>query len=87
MQPQLDLVGMGGMTNYPVISNRTNAAGQTVTAVVAQYDRDMYRDGHYIAQQLDEVKHQYVCFYATYWATGTPTVPGPAPLNAACPGM
>ena len=41
-------------------------------------------DSHYIYRQLEEVKHQYGCFFDSYLRTGTPTVVAPAPLTAPC---
>jgi hypothetical protein len=77
MQVSLDLVGRGGLIDYPVAGNLTSDAGDAYTGVVVQYPPDGIRDGHFIYAQLDEVKHQYGCFFASFLATGTASVPTP----------
>lgn len=80
MQPALALDGLGGIVSYPVTAN--DGAGHT--RVVVQYEGDGIVDPHYLYRQIDEVKHQYACFFDTYLRTGTPTVVAPGPLSAPC---
>jgi hypothetical protein len=42
-------------------------------------------DPHAIAFQLDTLKHQYGCFLATFFRTGTGVMAAPAPIETACP--
>ena len=79
LQDALALDGLDGLDSYPVSGN---LGGQT--RVVVQFESDGIADAHYIYRQLDEVKHQYGCFLASYVATGTPSVPAPAALTAPC---
>ena len=71
--------GLGGLASYPVSANVDGR-----TRVVVQYESDGIVDSHYIYRQLEEVKHQYGCFFDTYVRTGTPVVVAPGPLSAAC---
>ncbi len=87
MQPALQAAGQGGVLQYPVQANRKSRDGRVSTGVVVQYPNDGILDGHHIFAQLDAVKHQYGCFFATFWQTGTAVVPAPAPLGSACAGM
>ncbi len=80
MQPALALDGLGGIATYPVRAN--DGAGHT--RVVVQYEGDGIVDPHYLYRQIEEVKHQYACFFDTYLRTGTPTVVAPGPLSAPC---
>jgi hypothetical protein len=41
--------------------------------------------GHYIFAQLDEVKFQYACFFASFLGSGKAVVPEPAVLGSKCP--
>lgn len=52
---------------------------------MVQYHGDGIYDPHAIYSQLDAVKYQYGCFLSTMLATGTATVPAPAPLGTPCP--
>lgn len=79
LQDALALDGLHGLDSYPVSGN---LGGQT--RVVVQFASDGIADAHYIYRQLDEVKHQYGCFLASYVQTGTPSVPAPAALTAPC---
>lgn len=82
MQDALAFVGLEGLASYPVADNLTSETGEPYTGVVVQYAADsLLMDGHYIFAQLDEVKHQYACFFATFLDTGTGVVPAP---GAAC---
>lgn len=78
-QDALALDGLGGLATYPVSTNVGDH-----TRVVVQFDGDGIVDSHYIYRQLDEVKHQYGCFFDSYLRTGTPVVVAPAPLTALC---
>jgi hypothetical protein len=85
MQDALRLEGLDGVVDYPVANDRTSEAGGAYTGVVVQYAGDGHHDSHSIFSQLDEVKYQYGCFFETLLATGTATVPAPAPLGTPCP--
>ena len=85
MQTVLTLDGLGGIANFPVKANRPGVGGGPATTnVVVQYAGDGIVDPHYIYRQLEAVKHQYGCFFATYFANGVPTVPAPGPVTAPC---
>jgi len=71
---------LDGMMTYPIKGNRDGT-----TNVVVQYHDDGLLDAHYIHRQLPAVQYQYGCFLATYLRDGVPTVPAPAPVDAACP--
>jgi hypothetical protein len=79
LQSALALDGLGGIDTYPVSGNVDGH-----TRVVVQFASDGIADSHYIYRQLDEVKHQYGCFLASYMRDGTPSVPAPAALTAPC---
>ncbi|MEO8706940.1 MAG: hypothetical protein ABI867_43335, partial [Kofleriaceae bacterium] len=79
MQRALTDGQLGGLATYPVTANRDGK-----TRVVVQYMGDGIIDAHYIYRQLDTVKHQYGCFFASYLATGTPRVPAPGALADPC---
>ena len=85
MQDALGLEGLDGILDYPVANDRTSEAGGDYTGVVVQYAGDGQHDSHSIFSQLDAVKYQYGCFFETLLATGTATVPAPAPLGTPCP--
>jgi hypothetical protein len=53
--------------------------------VVVQFEGDGIIDSHYIYRQLETVKHQYGCFFMTYFRDGVPTVPAPNLLAHPCP--
>ena len=80
MQQALGVDELSGLASYPV---RANQDGKT--RVVVQYAGDGIIDAHYIYRQLEEVKHQYGCFFASYLRDGVPTVPAPGALTDACP--
>jgi len=84
MQTSLALAGLDGFVEYPVQDNLESANGDAFTGVVVQYEGDGFSDAHYIFAQLDEVKHQYGCFFETFFTTGTATVPAPAALGTPC---
>jgi hypothetical protein len=81
-QTSLGLVGLGGssLLSYPV---KANLDGKT--RVVVQFEGDGIIDPHYIYRQLETVKHQYSCFFATYIRDGVPTVPSPNVIGHPCP--
>jgi hypothetical protein len=81
MQDTLALDGRDGIAPYPVSVNTPEGT----TGVVVQYAGDGIIDPHNIAYQLDEVKHQYACFLATYLATGTAVVVAPGAIDDPCP--
>ncbi len=85
MQDLLGLGGLGGVLPFPIAQDVTSAAGAKSTGVVVQYEGDGVFDPHAIYSQLDAVKYQYGCFYASMLATGHATVPAPAPLGTPCP--
>jgi len=80
MQEALATDKLGGLATYPVKANRGGK-----TRVVVQFNGDGIIDPHYLYRQIEEVKHQYGCFLASYVRDGVPTVPAPGPLTAACP--
>jgi len=84
MQDALELLGLGGVSDYPITDNLTSQSGGAYTGAVVQYAPDGLLDGHYIFAQRDEVKYQYGCFFASFLATGTATIPAPAALGTAC---
>jgi hypothetical protein len=79
MQQALSLPGLGGVASYPVTANQNGK-----TRVVVQFEGDGIIDPHYIYRQLETVKHQYGCFFATYLRDGVPTVPPPNVLTHPC---
>lgn len=84
MQAALAVDGLDGVATYPVSGNRSHDGGAATTSVVVQFESDGIADAHYLYRQLDEVKHQYGCFFASFVATGTPVVVAPAGLDAPC---
>jgi hypothetical protein len=87
MQRALEIAGTPGILEYPVAGNLSSEAGAPTTGVVVQYPGDGIRDAHFIYAQLEEVKRQYGCFFASFLATGVATVPAPSPLEGPCPGL
>lgn len=85
MQDALRLVGLDGLIEYPVSENLTAEDGTTAyTGVVVQYAGDGFTDPHSIFAQYDEVKHQYGCFFETYYRFGRAVVPAPAAIGTDC---
>ncbi len=80
MQQALGSDELAGLATYPVKANRDGK-----TRVVIQFNGDGIIDPHYLYRQIEEVKHQYSCFLASYVRDGVPTVPAPGPLTAPCP--
>jgi hypothetical protein len=88
MQTALTLDGRNGLLPYPINQDLTADDGKTkYTGAVIQYAGDGFADPHYIFQQLDAVKYQYGCFFATYAKNGSATIPAPAALGTPCPGL
>jgi hypothetical protein len=85
MQDALGLRGLSGIVPYAVSQDVTSDGAAKTTGVVVQYDGDGVYDPHAIYSQLDAVKYQYGCFFASVLASGHATVPAPAPLGTPCP--
>ena len=85
MQDALKLDGRDGILPYPVTANRTSLNGATYTGAIVQYAGDGVYDPHAIYSQLDAVKYQYGCFYASLLATGKATIAAPQALGMPCP--
>jgi len=79
MQTALGVDDLAGLATYPVSAN---SGGKT--RVVVQFAGDGLIDAHYIYRQLDSVKHQYGCFFASYVRDGVPKVPAPGALTDPC---
>jgi hypothetical protein len=84
MQEALALADLDGIVDYPVTNNVESLDGSPYTSAIVQYEGDGLYDPHSIYGQLDAVKHQYGCFFETFWTRGTATVPAPAPLGTPC---
>lgn len=84
MQERLALAELDGFRDYPVEANLESVAGTPFTGVVVQYEGDGIYDPHAIYAQLDAVKHQYGCFFETFFTTGSAKVVAPAPLGSPC---
>jgi hypothetical protein len=70
----------GGLRAYPVQDNLSSRTGDVYTGVVVQYRGDGIYDAHAIFSQLDAVKYQYGCFFATGGV-----VLAPASIDSECP--
>lgn len=84
MQDALALADLDGIIPYPVENNLSADEGAPFTGVVVQYEGDGIYDPHAIFAQLDAVKHQYGCFFETFYATGAGIVVAPGVLGDAC---
>jgi hypothetical protein len=84
MQDALALAGLDGLRQYPVVDNLASDDGFPFTGAVVQHEPDGFSDPHVIFVQLDEVKHQYGCFFETFARDGRAVVPAPAALGSAC---
>jgi len=84
MQTALALADRDGVISYPVAQNVSSEDGTMYTGVVVQYAGDGIFDPHALYTQLDAVKHQYGCFLATHFATGTARVLAPGAETDAC---
>ena len=84
MQQALAVAGLDGLASYPVGDNRMSEDGTAYTGVLVQYEGDGIGDPHVIYGQLDEVKYQYGCFFASFLA-GKAIVAEPKPLGTPCP--
>jgi len=80
----LALGGLDGVVPYPVVDNVASESGTPFTGAVVQYEADAILDAHHVFAQLDDVKHQYGCFFATFAGDGRAVVPAPAPLGSDC---
>jgi hypothetical protein len=85
MQIALGLDGLDGFIPYPVSQDLQSVDGAPYTGVVIQYLGDGVYDPHALYTQLDAVKYQYGCFFASFLRDGFATVPAPAPLGTPCP--
>ncbi|HEU4408193.1 MAG TPA: hypothetical protein VFS43_23220 [Polyangiaceae bacterium] len=86
MQELLSLGGQEGMVAYPAARIAPSERGEPRTSVTVQYLGDGIADPHTIFSQLDAVKYQYGCFFASRVRTGHAVVPAPASLDMPCPG-
>ncbi len=84
MQQSLSVTGLAGIRPYPVRENRRSEDGRQYTGVVVQYRPDGILSGHHIFAQLDTVKFQYGCFFASA-ELGSPVVFAPSDAAAPCP--
>lgn len=84
MQEALASDGRDGLESYPISANRTSDDGVPYTGVIVQSAGDGFSDPHVIFTQLDDIKHQYGCFFATFLDDGVGTVPGPGALGDPC---
>jgi len=85
MQDALALAGLDGVVSFPVKQNLTSEIGDTpFTGVIAQYPIDGISDGHYVAFEIEAVKHQYGCFLSSFVETGVATVPPPNAPGSPC---
>lgn len=85
LQDALALDGLDGILAYPVAANRTSVQGTPRAGVVVQYEADGIVDSHHVFAQRDDLKHQYGCWFASFFRDGTPLLPGPAALGTPCP--
>jgi hypothetical protein len=78
-------LGARAAISLPVTSNVRLDGGRVATAVVTQHMEDGIEDGHEVMFQTDVPKHEYQCFFASWLATGTPSVPVDGTRDAPCP--
>jgi len=86
MQPVLQRAELDGLEDYPVVDNRQSEDGTPYTGVAVQYAGDGFSDPHNIFVQLDEVVHQYRCFFQTWRETGVAVVPEGGGVDDGCGG-
>jgi hypothetical protein len=84
MQESLALSELDGFISYPIENNLSSDGDAPFTGIVVQYEGDGIYDPHSIYGQLDDVKHQYGCFFETFLETGTGVVVAPAALGSPC---
>lgn len=84
MQPWLQEVGLAGFETYPVRNNLVSESGEPYTGAIVQYAGDGFSDPHDIFVQLEEVRHQYGCFFRTFLDDGEATIVAPAPVGSPC---
>ncbi len=85
MQQALALAGLDGLQPYPVSQNLTSLDDAPYTGVVVQYEGDGKNDPHDIFTDLEEVRYQYGCFFASFLRDGVAIVPAPAAPGTPCP--
>lgn len=83
-QPWLELAGLDGIRQLPISDNLTSSTGETYTGAFLQYEGDGFSDPHDIFVQLEEVRHQYACFFRTFLDTGVATIVAPAAEGTPC---
>jgi len=75
----------GGRQLDPPVSGNVEVPGQGPrTAVVVRYPEDGIREGHYVAFQREEPKHQYGCFLEDLAAGKAPTIIQGVEQGGAC---
>lgn len=85
MDTLLSLDDRSPAEGYEVVDNRVSEDGTPYTGVVVQYAGDGFSDPHVIFTQLDEVKHQYGCFFETWLRDGSAVVPDGDEAGGPCP--
>lgn len=85
MQAALALDGRSGLATWPVSDNLQSLAGGSYTGVVAQFRDPTGFDGHALYAQVDGVKRQIRCFYASFLKTGRAVAVAPTTLADPCP--
>ena len=82
----VSITGALTLLDSQVRDNTSSLDGEaTYTSIAVQYEGDGIADPHGIYAQLDDVKYQYGCFFASFLRDGTATVPAPAELGVPCP--
>lgn len=76
LQEALSAEGRDGFIDYPVTDNLKSEDGTPYTGVVVPWKYNGY-NGHHVVFQVDEVKHQYGCFFTSFLKTGHATVVAP----------
>lgn len=85
MREAQSLIGLDQPVSYPVKQNLSAADGTPYTGVAVQYKATGDWDSHGIFRRLEEVRHQYGCFHATFQKNGVGVVPAPGPESTPCP--
>lgn len=78
MQNALAMVQRDGLLDFPVSNNNQSLDGTPYTGAVVQFEPDGFSDPHVIFVQLNEVKHQFGCFFETFNNTGTAVIVEPS---------
>ena len=84
LQDVLALDQLEGLDAYPVRQNQRSLDGRDRTGVVVQYEEDGILDGHHVFAQRDDLKHQYGCWFESFFDDGVPTLPAPGAIGAPC---